>query len=555
MQDVRSGLRETVRALALYGVLAIALTWPMAARLHVMDAGDSAFFAWEMAWEIHALRTDPGQLPHANIFHPLQYTLGMDEPVLGTTLLALPLSWATDDAIWIFNVVRLLTFALSGLSAYALARELGGGEKAALFGGTAFAFALIRTTPIAHLSTLGTQWLPLVVLFLHRYQRTARARDAWLAGLFFVLQTFACGYHGIIGTAVLPLAALPLFWRRPALVLRAVPAMAAAVLALWPLYCLHRAGLAPLGYVRGLDETVHYSASLETFLSAPAWSRLYGPLTASFRGAANDLFLGLTCPGLILAGAYRTWKDRRRVDAAAWSLAVMMATAALFALGPEIRLFGRALCPGPFAALRSAVPLFQMIRVPSRAGIFLALGASMLAARALGRWEGRRVVVLAAGAFAVAESLIVPVPLPGWAQVIDTREPPPPVYEWLAAQPGRVPVVELPILEDRGIHEQPAQHESIYMVHSTRHWKPLLNGYAGLEPPAYVELREKARRFPSPDSLEVMRRLGARYVIVHRRGYGPFKRARLERDLALGADGLETVGVFGDDVVLALGPR
>ncbi len=43
------------------------------------------------------------------------------------------------------------------------------------------------------------------------------------------------------------------------------------------------------------------------------------------------------------------------------------------------------------------------------------------------------------------------------------------------------------------------------MVHSTRHWKPLLNGYAGIEPPSYLELRERARRFPSRESLDAFR--------------------------------------------------
>src|SRR5512142_1555525 len=82
---------NTLRALLVYCVLTVALTWPFAANLHVMDAGDSAFFAWEIGWTVHALATDPAALPHANIFHPLRYTLGMDEPVLGTTLLVLPL--------------------------------------------------------------------------------------------------------------------------------------------------------------------------------------------------------------------------------------------------------------------------------------------------------------------------------------------------------------------------------------------------------------------------------------------------------------------------------
>ena len=123
-----------LRAVAVYAVLTVALTWPFAAQLHVMDAGDSAFFAWEIGWTVHALKTDPAQLPHANIFWPLRYTLGMDEPVLGTTLLIAPLAPFTDDAVLLYNVARLLTFLVSALAAYWLALELGAGEWIALAG-------------------------------------------------------------------------------------------------------------------------------------------------------------------------------------------------------------------------------------------------------------------------------------------------------------------------------------------------------------------------------------------------------------------------------------
>lgn len=34
-----------LRAAALYTLLTAALTWPLVARVHIMDAGDSAFFA------------------------------------------------------------------------------------------------------------------------------------------------------------------------------------------------------------------------------------------------------------------------------------------------------------------------------------------------------------------------------------------------------------------------------------------------------------------------------------------------------------------------------
>src|SRR6266849_7486792 len=73
------------RAGALYVALTVLLTYPLALRLRIMDAGDSAFFAWVMAWEAHALKADPARLPHGNMFHPLRHTLGMDDPVFGTT--------------------------------------------------------------------------------------------------------------------------------------------------------------------------------------------------------------------------------------------------------------------------------------------------------------------------------------------------------------------------------------------------------------------------------------------------------------------------------------
>jgi hypothetical protein len=544
---------KALRAAGLYAVLTVLMTWPLAARLHIRDAGDSAFFAWEIGWEIHALKTDPVRLPHANIFHPLRYTLGMDEPVLGTTLLVLPLALFTDDAVWLFNVARLLTFALSAWTAYLLARELRVREAVALIAGAAFAFSTI-VDPIAHLSTLGTQWLPLVVLFLHRYAQSEKMRDAFLAGLFYVLEFLACGYHGLIGAVVLPCAAVPLVWGRGRLILRAVPALVVTALALLPLYALQRAGLQPHEFARGHDETVVYSASLQTFLATSAWNRVYGDLTAPFRTEANPLFPGLVRPALILAGAVTLWRARRRPSRTAVAFAVMGLMSIVVALGPEIRWFDTTLGPGPFAALREIVPLFQMIRVTSRAGPFLKLAIAMLLALALQRWAWRRAGLALCAVLVLGEAVMVPIPLPAWAQVVDTRRPVPPVYAWLAALPEEVAVVELPMQGAKVAAEKPAYHESIYMVHSTRHWQRLLNGYSGLEPEGYQRMRDLAQRFPSAESIAAFRAHGARYVIVHRGGYGPLKRARLERELPAFAEELRLVASFDEDLVYELRP-
>src|SRR6266545_1364205 len=518
-----------LRALLLFTVLTVFLTWPLAAHLTVMDAGDSAFFAWEIGWELHALGTDPAQLPHANIFHPLRYTLGLDEPVLGTTLLVLPFAPFTSDAVLLFNLARLLTFLASALTARALARELGASEGPALLAGAAFAFSPIRTDQIAH---------------------------ALLAGLFFVLTFLACGYHGLIALAVLPPALLVLLWGRGPRFPAALLAAALAGLALLPLYLMHRAALGPERFARGQEETTFYSAALESFLATNPWNRVYGEATDAFRTIGpNNLFPGLVLPGLVVAGAVVLARRRERPSRDAVALAVLALAAVVVALGPRFRAFGADLGPAPFGLLREAVPLFQMIRVPSRAGAFLALALAILAALALTRLGLRPLAVAGVFVLALAETLIVPIPLPEWTRIVDSRRDPPEVYRWLAAQPGRDPVVELPMLDVYGLERRPAYHESVYMVSSTHHWKPLVNGYAGIEPASYQRIRALAHRFPTEEFLAAIRAAGVRYVVLHRGGYGPNQWARIEEALPRFAGGaLREVAFFAGDTVFELAP-
>ena len=284
-------------------------------------------------------------------------------------------------------------------------------------------------------------------------------------------------------------------------------------------------------------ETASFSAPLEAFLATNGRNRVWGVATAPFRDwQSNNLFPGLVVPGLVLAGAIALWRQGRRPSREAIGLAVLALAAAAVAVGPEITAFGTVLAPGPFALARH-IEIFRMIRVPSRSGAFLALALALLAARALHRWRDRPAWIGAALAAAVLETVIAPVPMPRWAQAVDSSKPAPAVYTWLAAQPDEPPVVELPMQSILGTIRRPAFHESVYMVHSTRHWKPLLNGYAGIEPASYLDLREQARRFPSRESIDAFRSRGARYVIVHRGGFGPNKWERIERELPAWVDG------------------
>jgi len=534
--------------LALFTLLTVAMTWPFAARLRIIDAGDAAYFAWAVGWQTQTIRTDPASLPHGNFYAPSRFTFFMDEPVLGTGLLVLPLSWFTDDAIFLFNAARLLTWILTGLFTWRLARDVGWGQGAALATGAFFAFSPIRVDQVSHLSTLGTQWIPLVYLFARRFCLAPNAGDAIRTGLAFALSFLACGYHGLFFGVLLPISLLPFLSaaRARSILTKGILAVASASLLLYPLYALSREALGPLAFARSTADTLKYAASIETFFAANRWNRVWGELTENFRGDPSNLFPGLVVMllGVVaLAGLRRdTSLEARRFVAVALVLGV---AAGLLALGPEIRFRGASIAPGPFALLRDNVAVFSNIRATGRAGIFFAFALALLAGYALSTFRRTTILSTAAVALFLIEARIAPIPTPGWTNVIDSREPVPAVYQWLKEQPRGTVVAELPA-RAAGDYARPAFHDSIYMVWSTRHWQTLVNGFAGAETPLIRKFRETAAAFPDAEALEVMAEARTRYVIVHLRGFGPNQRARLEASVVQMQDRVREVARFAN---------
>jgi hypothetical protein len=54
------------------------------------------------------------------------------------------------------------------------------------------------------------------------------------------------------------------------------------------------------------------------------------------------------------------------------------------------------------------------------------------------------------------------------------------------------------------------------MLGSTRHFKPLVNGYSGFTPPSYVAHYTQLAAFPDAGSLRALQSLGVTHVFVHR---------------------------------------
>ena len=76
----------------------------------------------------------------------------------------------------------------------------------------------------------------------------------------------------------------------------------------------------------------------------------------------------------------------------------------------------------------------------------------------------------------------------------------------------RVVLAEVPFYP-----RQAAFENAEYVLNSTAHWRPLMNGYSGYTPASYAEYANTFWYFPRAHAIEAMRRAGVTHVMVHPR--------------------------------------
>jgi hypothetical protein len=202
-------------------------------------------------------------------------------------------------------------------------------------------------------------------------------------------------------------------------------------------------------------------------------------------------------------------------------LAVFMAWASL---GPKA---------GLYAIFFKYVSVFTWISSPSRLGVMVTLALAVLAGFAVARLlervrhpalVGSILVVLTMGDLFVAPLYLVQAPPVAQA------------YEALKTRPF-APVVEFPFFNRRSEYPRHA----FYMLGSTSHWRPLVNGYSDFIPPEFRQMVVPMAPFPTPDSFAILKQLGVRYVVFHTHLYSPTDRALLEQRIERYRDCLEPV--------------
>jgi hypothetical protein len=518
-------------------VLAVVFTFPLILTLgRVSAAGDPAVMVWSMAWIQNALATG-APLYEANIFHPTPNALAYTDLLLPSALVTAPLFYATGNALLSWNVVLLLTYVLSGYAVFLLVRRLLGPRPyalhAALFAGAVYTLSPYRLGHITQLNTMTTYWLPLILLFLHRYLEDGRrGRDLALVGLFFALNALSGLYYGIF--AVPMMAAFYGLWlllnrerlrardllRRDLLYGVPIFALFGAALAaiLWPYLTLSGS----TDHSRDLLTVARGALVPQALLVSPPQSLLFG-WTSEATGVTNDndfpmyeltLYPGLVVSLLALYALARRGASKVEALYAGLGLVIFV-----LSWGPLLRLGGFEV-PLPYRLLYEFVPGFGNLRVPARMWAIVMLCLAVLAGfglralmERLGLSSSRAILALALLSLVAALEFSPVLPMYRF------RDPGPrelsPAYAYLAENADAATVVaEVPFAnEDDPFRETPR------MYLSTHGFWSLVNGYASYFPEDYDLTRERLNALPEGGSIGELRRLGVDYVIVHPKEY------------------------------------
>jgi hypothetical protein len=565
---------EIVLATLLSVATAVAMGWQVLrepTKLIPGGGADPFIEIWSLAWSGHALNPDSGipltQIFGGNAFYPADYSLAFTDSLLGYG----PITWFFHGAsglVLAYNLIFVLSPALSSLGGYALTRQLGANPIGAAVAGAGFAYAPWHTGQLAHLHVLSTGPLVIALAMLARGHgltmsgTRSPSRPLWvLLGWIVAAWQLTIGFTGglpfaylvaIIAVLVLLIAPVRLIragrvdrqaraadldpdldpYLDPTLEIVPRPptrprrvgwlivadllggALFAAVGAMmaYPYFRVKAIDPAAVAGARGLDQVRLNSPEPLGLLRPPGVDGTWSWLTSgqTLVSGSNEIRMlpGAILLGLALLGlVFSTWRWWWRL-----ALAVTALLLAGLSLGTE---FPGRFFPGPdapFVLLWRHVPGWASDRTPGRLMVFATLALAVLAAGAVSRLCGwaafgvrGRAPRLRAVALAVLPVLVV---LEGWVHIPLLKVPPTP--KAVAAASG--PMVVLPSIS--------TNDSRVMFWTATRGFPALANGASGITPTTEIAMRGAMLNFPDARSVAYLRANGFHSVAVLRQPLG-----------------------------------
>ena len=358
-----------------------------------------------------------------------------------------------------YNWLVLLSFPLSAIAAYLLARHLMLSPTGATVTAMAYAFSPFHLAHAAyHPHIAQTQWVPLYLLALWRCLDDASPVAVGFLAAATMAVTLSNFYGGFIAAVITPIA-VTAYWfvtrradtrsrRRLGITSGSLLLIAASGMA----YASYAAGAVVMNravFAFPRDDLFHYSAKWWSYLVPPIEHPLLGAAVHRLWTAVGvreglleqqvSLGWGIVALGLVAVfGWLVPWSDERQLPSRARVpiLVVVAAAALVCSLSPE-RTIGAFTFVRPSALLYNVAPMFRSY---ARFGVVVQLMAALLAGIGVDRLRRAgtvraQIVCAALVALAAAEYAVSPSAL--WRDVLPTA-----AHRWVVQQGDRVRVLD-----------------------------------------------------------------------------------------------------------------
>jgi hypothetical protein len=523
--------------------------------LGAFELPDILLNAWILSWVQHALVSQPLDLFDANVLYPARNTLAGSEHLIGLAVMTLPLRLFTTNAVLLYQLTLMLSGVILAFTSFGFVRWFTGSLWASLLAGVAALFMPWRAAELTHLQMLGAHWFPLIWLLVIRILvGEGRRRDPYVLCVVLALQLLSSFYLAYILSFTLAVmclvVAVMVGLRRSSVFKLVVPVIVAySLLLVTSIPYLARQAQGEI------FETLEDWAPMAADALARAWTFIAPSFQAFWSSdavAPNRYSIPAVVCLLALLTLVLPWLRRgssqpgdgwQRV--AVWSLWLAAAGGLVMMIGPAVR-FGEQVVELPSYWATQLVPGFSNLRAPRRWGLILAIASPLLAGIGV---AGLRRVLVSSGVdprpralratvwVVVAVLLLVNLPwqrLPAravWRDEARVNK----TYQALRALPYG-PVVEIPWRLSRLAY---VRSDAQYMLASTLHWRPLLNGFTAYLPQTFDLLRRVAQRLPDRAAVGTFGRLtDVRWILVHLDSLTQYERgvweaARERSDLSL----------------------
>jgi hypothetical protein len=496
----------------------------------VVNPGDPLLLATIMHVEkTHLIRGEIFQLFETNNFYPYTNTLAYTDHSFTLTFLSLPVALFSDNLIFNYNFVLLLSWFLCGLGGFYLTRYYTKSDGAALVGGIVLEFNPFHYAQIDHLQSLAYQFIPFALLFLEKAISEKRGRNYLFFVLFSLASIMVSFYHAAYLAILIVIIMIFRFFTGSELKnLNKLIAFGVSFTVIGlvnlPLILPYLKFSEELNVFRRVEDSIYNSTSPQRLLVGNAYNIFYkSTLTPYlndplFNPSEFAIFFGFAIYILVLSGFIGLNKKRLKLVANRTQLLYLIITVTAFvlSLGPYLSLnnsefisfLGNPI-PLPYKFLYNNIILFQALRVPTRFFIIVGLGLAVLGAVAFQRlhnakYKYGRVLSLLLVGFMLLEFLSIPLPVKEVPYSYKNT------YAFLSRQAGS----DWSIFEF-SLNENQDTYTTFY---SALHDKKTLNGYSGFSPEGIERLEEYAqRRFVRQTAtiVEILRNIKVKFVVIH----------------------------------------